>query len=142
MTYLSIYDWSFQKYDWHDPLSKLGSFFGDYVGKPSQNVSKRITNKLRCIPKSFKQVLIIISRLLQNDPEQNGDEIIKPSQKKSKLLEQGYLSRSMIFYRVQNYIRCIDDCDAALFYSCCQNTDDGDGNFSNKYVMKKQKGNS
>ena len=97
---------------------------------------KNMVDALSC----FTQYIRSCHQLLQNEPEQNGDEILKPSQKKSQLLEQGYLSRSMIFYRVQNYIRCIDDCDAALFYSCCQNKDDEDGNFSNKYVLYERKG--
>lgn len=38
------------------------------------------------------------------------------SKERSKLVGQGYLSRSMVFYRVESYQHCIDDVEAALHY--------------------------
>ena len=54
--------------------------------------------------------------------------------KKAQLLQQGYANRSMVFYRVENYVRCLDDCDAAIFY--------GQEVFSNnyQYVLHERKG--
>ena len=42
---------------------------------------------------------------------------------KNKLIHQGYVNRSMVFYRVENYVRCLDDCDAALYYAAVDNDD-------------------
>ena len=54
---------------------------------------------------------------------------------KKKSLQQGYLNRSMIFYRVENYVRCLDDCDAAMYYG-----KDEENHINCKYVLYERKG--
>ena len=54
----------------------------------------------------------------------------------NKLLQQGYLNRSMIFYRVENYVRCIDDCDAAIYYGEIDETPSSNC----QYVLYERKG--
>ena len=52
-------------------------------------------------------------RLCHQLPEGGGNNDVD----KNKLIHQGYVNRSMVFYRVENYVRCLDDCDAALYYA-------------------------
>ena len=62
-------------------------------------------------------------RLCQKLPDDT-DRHCFGKKKKTQLILQGYVNRSMVFYRVQNYTRCLDDCDAALYL--CHLKDDGD----------------
>ena len=56
--------------------------------------------------------------------------------KRNQLIQQGYLGRSMIFYRVENYLRCIDDCDAAFYYGEKSSSQD----VTYRYVLFERKG--
>merc|ERR1712110_933359 len=80
---------------------------------------------------SFTQLI----RLCHQLPEEEKETTSK-KKKKYRLLQQGYLNRSMIFYRVENYLRCLDDCDAAIYYG----KDEDDNNNNCKYVLYERKG--
>jgi len=62
---------------------------------------------------------------------------LPPTRQKQMMLQQGYLNRSMIFYRVENYKRCIDDCDAAIYYTGKEQEEEED---NKKYVLYERKG--
>ena len=105
------------------------------------NITEEKCNQLRekgrmCLQKkNMMEALSCFSRYIRYCHQLSQNES-NDGMKTNQLIQQGYLARSMIFYRVENYVRCIDDCDASLYYADKLSSHDD----SSRYVLYERKG--
>ena len=129
----TIFEASRSLFDWKSVFDKPTNF----------NVTEEQCNQLRekgriCLQKKMMmEALSCFSRYIRLCHQLPENEVCG-EKKRNQLIQQGYLGRSMIFYRVENYVRCIDDCDAALYYGNYEQSPTHDD--TSQYVLYERKG--